>query len=249
MVRIERVIIVGLGLALVQAWWKLYRNKVKRWWKEVKDRLPRHWRPKSPDDCPICRLEAQNEAEAQPSERPTPYMASKSPRGRKKHLDTHGLACPNEACVYFGETDARRHALVGHGKIGQDRTIQRLRCAACQATFSCRKGTPLYYVKTAPGLIAEVLWWLAEGVDVSVLVRRFEYEEETLAQWLRRAGEHGQRLHAARFRDLKLALIQMDDLYAKVKDEEKARWLWLAIDPVSKALPALHLGGRRAEDA
>jgi IS1 family transposase len=36
----------------------------------------------------------------------------------------------------------------------------------------------------------------------------------------------------------------MDELYAKVKDEEKARWLWLAIDPVSKALPALHLGGR-----
>ena len=27
------------------------------------------------------------------------------------------------------------------------------------------------------------------------------------------------------------------------------RWLWLAIDPISKALPSLHLGGRKAEDA
>jgi IS1 family transposase len=103
----------------------------------------------------------------------------------------------------------------------------------------------LYYLKTEPAIIAEVLWWLAEAV----LVRRFRYEEETIAQWLTRAGNHRHRLHVARFHDLRFALMQMDELYAKVKDEEKARWLWLAIDPVSKALPALPLGRRRAEDA
>jgi IS1 family transposase/transposase-like protein len=173
----------------------------------------------------------------------------KSPRGRKKQLDTNGFACPNEACEYFGDTDASHHALVGHGKIGQDKTIQRLRCAACQTTVSCRKGTPSYYAKPDPALIAEALWWLAEGVDISVLVRRFGYHEETLTQWLNRAGAHGARFHAQTFLDLHFALIQMDELYAKVKDEEKARWLWLTIDPVSKALPALHLGGRRTADA
>ena len=98
-------------------------------------------------------------------------------------------------------------------------------------------------------MIAEALWWLAEGVDISVLVRRFGYHEETLAQWLNRAGEHGAQWHAQMFLNLSFDLIQMDELYAKAKDEEKARWLWLAIDPVSKALPALHLGGRRAADA
>jgi hypothetical protein len=116
-------------------------------------------------------------------------------------------------------------------------------------TFSSRKGTPLYYAKTDPALIAEALWWLAEGVDISVLVRRFGYHEETLAQWLNRAGEHEAQFHAQTFLHLNFDLIQMDELYAKFKDEEKARWLWLAIDPVSKALPALHLGGRRAADA
>ena len=249
MVRIERLIIVLLGIALLRAWWKLYKGKVKRWLKRVKDHLPRHWRPKSPDACPLCQVEAQTESLVETPEASVPYPVRKSPRGRKKRLDTNGFACPNEACVYFGETDASRHALVGHGKIGQDKTIQRLRCAACQITFSCRKGTPLYYAKTDPALIAEALWWLAEGVDISVLVRRFGYHEETLAQWLNRAGEHGARFHAQTFLDLHFDLIQMDELYAKVKDEEKARWLWLAIDPVSKALPALHLGGRRAADA
>jgi transposase-like protein len=249
MVRIERVIILMLVMALVQAWWKLHRSKMKRWWTRVKDRLPRHWRPKSPDDCPRCRLEAQIETQAESCECPAPYAASKSARGRKKQLNTEGWACPNASCAYYGETDASCHAVIGHGKMGRDKAIQRLKCAACATTFSSRKGTPLYYIRTEPEMIAEVLWWLAEGVDVSVLGRRFGYEEETIAQWLTRAGEHGQRLHAARFRDLSFALIQMDELYAKVKDEEKARWLWLAIDPVSKALPALHLGGRRAEDA
>jgi transposase-like protein/IS1 family transposase len=246
-VRIERVII--LGLALMQAWWKLHRSKVKRWWKGVKDRLPRHWRPKSAADCPLCQLETRIEKQPEPREGPAPYRAIKSARGRKKQLDTEGWACPNECCNYYGETNASRHAVIGHGKIGQDKTIQRLKCAACETTFSSRKGTPLYYVKTEPEMVADVLWWLAEGVDVSVLARRFGYAEETLGEWLRRAGEHAWRLHVARFRDLKLALIQMDELYAKVKDEEKARWLWLAFDPISKALPALHLGSKRAEDA
>ena len=37
----------------------------------------------------------------------------------------------------------------------------------------------------------------------------------------------------------------MDELYAKVRGVQDARWLWLAIDPKSKALLALHLGLRR----
>jgi len=222
-VRIERVIIVMLGLALAQTWWKLQRSKVKRWWKGIKDRLPRHWRPKSPVDCPKCQMEAWNAEQADPRERLAPYRSGKSTRGRKKKLATEGWACPNRSCKYYGETEASRHAVIGHGKIGQDRTIQRLKCAACKTTFSSRNGTPLYYVKTELARVAEGLGWLAEGVDVSVLVRRFGYTEETLGEWLRRAGEHAQRLHVARFRYLKLALVQMDEPYAKVKDEEKTR--------------------------
>ena len=249
MVRIERLVIMLLGIALLRAWWKLYRGKVKRWWKRIKDHLPRHWQPKSPEDCPLCRIETQTMKQVDQLERPVAYSESKSVRGRKKQLDTTGMACPNEACVYFGERDANRHALIGYGKLGQDKTNQRWMCAACQTTFSCRKGTPLYYAKTAPTVIANALWWLAEGVDISVLVRKLGYHEETLAHWLNQAGEHAARWHTETFLNLTFDLIQMDELYTKVKEAEKARWLWLAIDPVSKALPALHLGGRQATDA
>lgn len=78
---------------------------------------------------------------------------------------------------------------------------------------------------------------------------RAQERVQTLAQWLNRAGEHAARWHTARFRNLTFDLIQMGELYAKVKAAEKARWLWLAIDPVRKTLPALHLGGRQAVDA
>jgi hypothetical protein len=146
MVRIERLIIVLLGGALLQARWKLYRGKVKRWWKRTKDRMPRHWQPKSPTDCPRCQGGEEIEEVVLPVET-RPYAERKSQRGRKKQLDTHGWACPNEGCDLFGETDGQRHALVGHGKIGHDKSIQRLKCEVCETTFSSRKGTPLYYTK------------------------------------------------------------------------------------------------------
>ena len=52
------------------------------------------------------------------------------------------------------------------------------------------------------------LWFLVEGIDVSVTVHYIGHGDATLAHWL-----------------------------------------WLAIDPVSKALPSLHLGGRTSADA
>jgi IS1 family transposase len=107
----------------------------------------------------------------------------------------------------------------------------------------------VYYTRTDPAEIAEALWWLAEGVDISDLERKTGYQETTLRKWLNRAGKHGARWQALTFRNLTIDLIQMDELYAKVKDADGARGLWSVIDPVSKALPALHLGGRRSEDA
>ena len=113
MVRIERLIIVLLGIALLRVWWEIYRGKMKQWPKRAKDHLPGHWSPKSPDDCPLCQVEAQTESPVETPETSVPYPVRKSSCGRKKQLETNGFVYPNEACVYFGETDASRHALVG----------------------------------------------------------------------------------------------------------------------------------------
>jgi hypothetical protein len=62
-------------------------------------------------------------------------------------------------------------------------------------------------------------------------------------------GGHSSGLHDLLFRHLNPALIQLDELHTKVRGVPNALWLWLAIDPVSKILPSMHLGRRRQEDA
>lgn len=93
-----------------------------------------------------------------------------------------------------------------------------------------------------------VLWFMAEGVDLSVMVRYTGFADATLARWLNKAGQHSNRLHDTLFRGLIMPLVQMDELYARVRSAEHSRWLWIIIDPISKALPTIHLGGRKNED-
>lgn len=245
-VQVEHIIIGWLSVFVVRLVW--HRTKIKWWLKRTQDGLLRRWRAKSPHDCPSCRSGVRFESPVI-QWKVTPYAQCKSKRGRKKRIASQGYACPNGACAYFGIIDAAVHALVSHGKRGKGHDIQYFKCQACQKTFTCRRGTPLYYLKTDVKRIEFVLWFLAEGVDRSVLIRYTGHADATLARWLMRAGDHSQLLHNQFFRGLSLALIQMDELYAPVRSTDKARWVWLAIDPISKALPALHLGSRQAQSA
>jgi IS1 family transposase len=103
-------------------------------------------------------------------------------------------------------------------------------------------------MKTDQGHVILVLMLLAEGCDISVLVRCSGHGEATITRWLECVGKHSSTLHDRIFRDLLLALVQMDELYCRVRRTGKM-WLWLAIDPVTKILPSLHLGSRKNEDA
>ena len=57
--------------------------------------------------------------------------------------------------------------LFGDGKHGQAEPIQTFRGPACHTTFSARRHTPLYRLKTPSHQIAMVLTALAEGLDAS----------------------------------------------------------------------------------
>src|SRR5215813_7312650 len=115
-------------------------------------------KPRTPLDCPSCRLACT----PSPSVRPDPALVRpwgevKSRRGAPKHVNTAGYACPNQQCTYFGVTEAQIHALVGDGKHGQVEQIQTLRCQACRTTFTSRRNTPLYRLKTPSHQVAMVL--------------------------------------------------------------------------------------------
>ncbi len=200
-IRIEQALLIGL-LGLV-GWlgWQQYGRRFRRWWKGHREHLPRHWHPKSAAACPHCRAGWQLTVVRVAGE-VTPYGERKHRNGLRKRITTEGFACPNPACDYCGITDAARHALVGYGKRRQAQPIQRLRCQACHTVFSCRRGTPLYYLKTAEAEVELVLGFLVEGVDNAVMVRYTGHAEATIARWLRRAGEHSQGWHDQRLRGL-----------------------------------------------
>ncbi len=210
-----------------------------------RSRLPRLLKPRSPDDCPACRLASPASSGRGPASAPVrPWGEVKSRRGAPKRIDTEGFACPNPRCQYFGNTDAHRHALVGDGKHGQAERIQTFRCQACRTTFSARRDTPLYRLKTPSQQVAMVLAALAEGLDPSAASRVFGYCQATITRWLTRAGEHAESLHEHCFHTLQIPHIQLDELRTRLRSHSRVLWLWLAIDPRTKILPVLHLGPR-----
>jgi len=245
---IEHGIIALLVCILAWMVWKHHYRRLRKLWEKVKAGRPRHWRPKSPRDCPACQ-EGVSLVVHRVGEAVVPWSQVRSPRGRKKRVETAEYACPDPDCDYFGITDPEVHALVGYGKRGKCHDIQTLKCQACECVFSSRRNTPLYYLKTAHDRVEIVLWLLAEGVDVSVLVRYTGHVDATLTRWLVRAGAHSQRLHDRLFADLKLPYLQVDELHAPVAGNRRHSWLWVAIEPVSKIIPAIHLGTRKTEDA
>jgi hypothetical protein len=199
-------------------------------------------KPRTPLDCPLCRLCS---SDVRPASAPVrPWCEVKSRRGAPKRIHTEGFACPNQQCSYFGITDAHIHALVGDGKHGRAEQIQTFRCQACRTTFTSRRNTPLYRLKTPSHQIAMVLSALAEGLDVSAAERVFGYRHATITTWLSRAGEHAQTLHKHYFCNLQLPHVQLDELRTRLRSCTQVLWLWLAIDPCTKLLPVLYLGPR-----
>jgi IS1 family transposase len=199
-------------------------------------------KPRTPLDCPLCGLCS---SAVRPVPAPVrPWSEVKSRRGAPKRINTEGFACPNHQCQYFGITDAHIHALAGDGTHGRAERIQTFRCQACRTTFTCRRNTPLYRLKTPSQQVAVVLSALAEGLDPSAAERVFGYRQATITTWLTRAGQHAQTLHERFFCHLQLPHLQLDELRTRLRSATQVLWLWLAIDPCTKILPVFQLGPR-----
>jgi IS1 family transposase/transposase-like protein len=246
---IEHLALLTLVFTLSYLLWLRYQEWQEQSKKKDKKKPKRRkWRPKSPTNCPACQ-EGLRLAVKPIQRQVKPWREYKSPRGRRKKIKTQGHACPNPHCRYFGITDETVHALVGNGKRGKQGHIQAFKCQCCQTNFSSRRNTPLYHLKTHPDRVEMCLWLLAEGMDVSVLVRFTGHVDATLSRWLTRAGIHSDHLHSLLFVQLSPRYLQIDELFAPVAGNKRKSWLWVAIEPVTKIIPSIHLGGRTNDDA
>ena len=92
-----------------------------------------------------------------------------------------------------------------------------------------------------------VLTARACGLDPSAAERVFGYRQATITNWLSRAGEHAQALHKHSFCTLQFPHLQLDELRTRLRSYTQV--LWLAIDPLTKSIPVLHLGPRTQNTA
>jgi hypothetical protein len=138
-------------------------------------------KPRSPDDCPACRLGSTSTSSGGPTPVSVrPWCEVTSRRGAPKRVNTEGFACPNPPCRYVGIPDPRVHALVGDGKPGRAEQIQTLRGPACRTTFTARRDTPLSRLKTPSQQVGMVLTALACGLDPSAAERVFGSRQSTI---------------------------------------------------------------------
>jgi hypothetical protein len=194
---------VAWGLLKLSETPSVCSHKPKR--AQTPTKIARPLKPRSADDCPLCRKAKPMPVKGASEESTVkPWHELKSQRGRPKQIRTEGFACTNKSCDYFGVKEAHLHALVGDGKHGTVEMNQTFKCQACGKTFSARRHTPLYRLKTSSSKVTQVLMALAEGVDLAACERIFGHRKATLATWLSRSGQHSPRLHAHFMRDLTL---------------------------------------------
>jgi IS1 family transposase/transposase-like protein len=244
---LELMVWSALLMWLCVAWRTIY---LTAWQASETKHRKRRLKARSPEDCPACQSgQGLRGVNSRPTRAVHPWSEVKGKGGRKKQSNTEGHACPNPACRYHGMRDHKVHALILQEQRGKTGDIWRLRCQACGQRFSERPDTVLARLKTPPERIELVLTLLAEGVDISVVVRVFGHCEETIVRWLERAGDHAALLHDLYVRDLAIDHLQLDELYAKVRQAPDKHWLWAAIAPCTKIVPSVWVGKRTTADA
>ncbi len=90
---------------------------------------------------------------------------------------------------------------------------------------------------------------LVLGIDSSALQEALGIQESTLRTWLTRSGAQSWKLHERFFKDLALAHIQLDELWAKLKEKEQAIWVWTVCEAKTKIIPVIQLRARTQDKA
>ena len=102
--------------------------------------------------------------------------------------DLSRFCCLNSDCPEYGKRDAG-NLTVPH-RYGPDKARRMLRCRACKARSSERKGTPLFGSHLPPEKAVSVLRHIAEGNGVRKTGRLCGVDRETVARLGRKAGPH-----------------------------------------------------------
>jgi IS1 family transposase len=193
---------------------------------------------------------------------PHPHAPSAPPprlvptRGRRRQVDTSMHFCPNPDCAYRGWVGWGNLRANGHPNGGPWRQLY---CTRCEGYFQETQGTPLHGKRVAPEKLVWAVGALAEGLGIRAVARVFEVDPNTVLAWLVEVAEQAAAFSQYFLHDVRVTQVQLDELFAllsavqagEVSETEaihrlsrSPRWLWGAIDPVTKLLLTIDVGDR-----
>ena len=134
-------------------------------------------------------------------------------------MDPTTVCCPNWNCPARGQ--------IGRGNIGiHSQKEQRCLCHACHKTFSARKGTVFYRLRTSAETVVIVMTLLAHGCPVQAIVAAFGFDERPVADWWARSGRQGQAVQAYLVEQPRdLGQVQADELRVRHRVASSG-WRW-----------------------
>lgn len=204
---------------------------------------------------PVARLEAPEATGAPIPPEPAPAAGK---RGRQPVVPTDHVFCPNEGCQGYNQLGPHpNHRIVGAGiyttSWGEERQL--FQCQWCKRRFSETRGTVFFGLKTSQETVYRTLACLAEGQSLRATARIFEVEVDTVLLWLKRAGQHCEKVSFYLMRNLRVEQAQLDELWTFVHKKEKSlsaweklhsewgdTWVWTALDPAHKLVLAFWVG-------
>lgn len=135
-------------------------------------------------------------------------------------MNLQDVFCPNLAC--------RDKHQVGKGNIvAHSQKQQRCKCRSCGHTFSYRRGTMFYGLRSDLKVVTWVVGLVAWGCPVAAIVAVFEIDERTVADWLQRSGVHSEAFHHQHMQQVDLQQVQVDEL--RLKMQRKVLWIAMAL--------------------
>ena len=138
--------------------------------------------------------------------------------GEMGEVNLDEFFCPNKACSDYGKRG--RGNIVLKERYGKQNTAL-LRCKTCNKTFSENRGTPFFGLHTPKETVLQALAMLVEKGSIRGTARVMGVDKDTVASWLKRAGEHCEEVTDYLLRDLKLSQVQIDEIWSFVKKRTK----------------------------
>ena len=140
-------------------------------------------------------------------------------------MNLQGVFCPNRACRDKDE--------VGKGNIvAHSQKHQRCKCTSCGHTFSYRRGTMFYGLRTDEQLVTWAVGLVAWGCPVAAIVAVFGVDERTVADWLHRAGTYAEAFHHQHIQEHDLQQVQVDEI--RLKMQQQVVWIAMALSVGSR---------------